>query len=109
MTYDEELAARVRELLAPHDGLTEKKMFGGISFTLRGNMCCGVVRDDLIVRVGPEQYEAALMEPHARPMDFTGRPMKGLIYVGPGGYRGDEALAKWLKRGVQFAASLPPK
>jgi TfoX/Sxy family transcriptional regulator of competence genes len=109
LAYDEQLAARVRELLTPHDGLTEKRMFGGISFMLRGNMCCGIVRGDLIVRVGPEQYEAALMEPHARPMDFTGRPMKGVVYVGPAGYRSDKALAKWLKRGVDFAASLPPK
>jgi TfoX/Sxy family transcriptional regulator of competence genes len=109
LAYNEQLAARVRELLARHDGLTEKRMFGGISFMLRGNMCCGVVRDDLIVRVGPEQHEATLMEPHARPMDFTGRPMKGAVYVGPGGYASDRDLAKWVQRGVDFAASLPAK
>lgn len=109
MTYDERLAARVRKLLAPQDGLSEKKMFGGISFMLRGNMCCGVVKDDLVVRVGPEQYQEAVMRPHARPMDFTGRPLKGLVYVGPGGYASDQDLAKWVKRGVDFAASLPAK
>ena len=109
MAYDEQLAARIRKALARHEGLTEKKMFGGISFMLRGNMCCGVVRDDLVVRVGPEQYEEAVMEPHARPMDFTGRPLKGLVYVGPGGHRSDEGLAKWVKQGVDLAASLPPK
>ena len=109
MAYDEELAERIRKLLAPHDGLTEKRMFGGISFLVHGNMCCGVARDDLVVRVGPERYEMAVMEPHARPMDFTGRPMKGLVYVGAGGYASDQDLAKWVKRGVDFAASLPAK
>jgi TfoX/Sxy family transcriptional regulator of competence genes len=109
MAYDKQLADRIREVLAPQDGITEKKMFGGISFLLRGNMCCGVVRDDLVVRVGPEQYEQAVMEPHARPMDFTGRPLKGLVYVGPAGHRTDEGLANWVKRSVDFAASLPPK
>ncbi len=109
MAYDEQLASRIRKALARHEGLTEKKMFGGISFMLHGNMCCGVVRDDLVVRVGPDLYEEAVMEPHARPMDFTGRPLKGLVYVGPGGHRSDEALAKWLKRDVDLTASLPPK
>ena len=109
MAYNEKLADRIRNVLARHEGLTEKKMFGGISFMLRGNMCCGVVREDLVVRVGPEQYEEALAEPHARPMDFTGRPLKGMIYVGPGGYRSDEALVKWVRRGVDLAASLPSK
>jgi len=84
-------------------------MFGGLSFLLRGNMCCGVVRDDLVVRVGPEEHDKALAEAHARPMDFTGRPLKGLVYVGPGGYGSDEALADWVARGVRFATSLPAK
>lgn len=109
MAYDTQLAARVRQVLNREDGVTEKKMFGGISFLLRGNMSCGVLRDDLIVRVGPDHHEDAVMEPYARPMDFTGRPLKGLVYVGPDGHRSDEALAKWVKRGVEFAASLPPK
>ncbi len=109
MAYDEKLAARVRKILIRHKGLTEKKMFGGITFMLRGNMCCGIDRDNLMVRVGPERYEKALAEPHARPMDFTGRPLKGMVYVGPGGYRSDEALVKWVRRGINFATSLPPK
>jgi TfoX/Sxy family transcriptional regulator of competence genes len=109
MAYDQQLASRIRNALARHEGLTEKKMFGGISFMLHGNMCCGVVRDDLVVRVGPDLYEEAVMEPHARPMDFTGRPLKGFVYVGSGGHRSDETLAKWLKRGVDLTASLPPK
>ena len=77
MAYDEELAARVRHVLGRQTGLTEKKMFGGITFLLHGNMCCGGATDDLVVRVGAEQYEEALAEPHARPMDFTGPFAKG--------------------------------
>ncbi len=106
MAYDEQLADRVRRLLARHNGLTERKMFGGLCFMLHGNMCCGVVRGHLVVRVGPERYAAALAEPHARSMDFTGRPLKGFVYVGPDGYRNDGALADWVQRGVQVAASL---
>jgi TfoX/Sxy family transcriptional regulator of competence genes len=109
MAYDEKLAARVRRALARRKGLTEKKMFGGISFMVGGNMCCGVVNDDLVLRVSPEDYEKALAEPHARPMDFTGRPLRGFVYIGPDGYRADKALSKWLKRAVGFTASLPRK
>ena len=109
MAYDEELAERIRRALAGRKGLSEKKMFGGIAFMLRGNMACGIVRDQLMVRVGPERYDDALARPHARPMDFTGRPMKGMVYVGPEGLRSDADLAGWLRRGVEFAASFPPK
>src|SRR3990172_2459576 len=109
MPYSEALAGGVRALLARHEGLTEKKLFGGIAFFIQGNMCCGVTKDDLVVRVGPEGSEAALSQPHARPMDFTGRALKGFVYVRLAGLRSDAALAKWVKRGVDFAASLPPK
>lgn len=109
MTYDVKLAGRIREILARRKGLAEKKMFGGISFMLNGNMCCGVVKDNLLVRIGPENYEKALAEPHVRPMDFTGRPLRGFVFVGPGGYQTDEDLAKWVKRAVDFASSLPAK
>ena len=109
MAYDEQLAGRVRDVLARRKDVSEKKMFGGLSFMLGGNMCCGVDKDNLMVRVGPEQYETALAQPHARPMDFTGRPLKGMVYVDPEGYRTDAALAAWVKRGVDFAASLPAK
>jgi TfoX/Sxy family transcriptional regulator of competence genes len=109
MAYDDKLAERIRRALAGQEGLAEKKMFGGLSFMLLGNMCCGVLKDDLVVRVGPARFEEALAEPHARPMDFTGRPIRGMVYVGPAGYRGDDDLAAWLKRGVAFARSLPPK
>ena len=81
MPFNEELAASVRVVLGPLTGLTEKKMFGGLAFMLHGNMCVGVTNDDLMVRVGPEQHAELLALPHARPMDFTGRPMKGFVFV----------------------------
>ena len=109
MAYDEELAERIRRALAGRQGVSEKKMFGGIAFMLRGNMCCGIVRDDLMVRVGPERHEEALAQPHARPMDFTGRPMRGMVYVTPEGCRTDEALKRWVEQGLNFAATLPAK
>ena len=109
MAYNEKLAGRIREILALRSGLDETKMFGGLSFTLGGNMCFGVIKDDLVVRVGPDSYEIALSRPHARPMDFTGRPMRGMVYVGPDGYKTDEELKYWLDQGLSFAASLPPK
>ena len=109
MAYNEELADRVRAELAEHAEIAEKKMFGGLSFIDRGNMCCGVVNDDLVVRVGPDGHQQALSEPRARPMNFTGRPMKGMVFVGPGGYRTDDALAGWAKRGRDFTATLPAK
>lgn len=109
MQYDAELAERLRGLLARHEGITEKRMFGGICFLLRGNMCLGVVKGDLVVRTGPVGYAAALAEPHARPMDFTGRALKGFVFVGPEGYRSDAALEQWVARAHGFAASLPSK
>ncbi len=109
MPYDEDLAFRIRQILASVNGLREQRMFGGVAFMLNGNMCCGVTGADLMVRVGPEQYENALAEPYARPMDFTGRHMKGLVYVGPEGLQAESALALWVGRGADFAASLPSK
>ena len=109
MAYDEGLAERVREVLADRPGIVEKKMFGGLSFMLQGNMSCGVLDEDLLVRVGPEAHEAALALPHARPMEFTGRSMKGMVFVGPEGLESDEELSDWVGRGVDFALSLPAK
>ena len=109
MAYDEGLAQRVGESLAGHPALVEKKMFGGVGYLLRGNMACGVNGEDLIVRVGPEGYEAALAQPHTRPFDMTGRPMKGWVMVGPEGYEADADLEAWVQQGVEFALSLPPK
>lgn len=109
MPYDETLAARVRTMLAGSDGYGERKMFGGIAFMLHGNMCCGIVRDELMVRVGAERYEAALARKHARPMDFNGRPMRGMVYVAPEGVRRGAQLKAWLDLATAYARSLPPK
>ncbi len=109
MAYDSELSDRVRTALKCQPGLGEKKMFGGIAFMLNGNMCCGVINDDLMVRVGPDGFEDALARPHARPMDFTGRPMKGFVFVGAQGTRTESTLAQWVLRGQAFAESLPAK
>ena len=108
MAYNEELADRMRGVLAPGNDFIEKKMFGGLAFMLGGNMCCGIIKGDLVVRVDPDSYENALAKPHARPMDFTGRPLKGMVYVGPEGYRTDEELKYWLDQALSFALSLPP-
>lgn len=107
MSYDEKLAMRVRQALGPRADVVEKKMFGGLCFMVNGSMCCGLTQTDMMVRVGPEQYEDALAEPHARPMDFTGRPLKGMVYVAPSGLRTQSALAKWVGRGVAFVSTLP--
>lgn len=104
MSYDEALAARVRRLLAPH-GVTERKMFGGICFLVGGAMCCGVLGDELIVRVGAEGHAAALGSPHARPFDFTGRPSKGMVYVAPAGVRTVAQLRRWLGRSEALSGS----
>ena len=109
MAYDEKLTGRIRKVLAKRKGLSERKMFGGIAFMIQDNMCCGVNNDDLAVRVGPERYEEALAEPHARPMDFTGRPLRGFVFVGPGGYRTEKTLAKWVQQATDFVESLPAK
>jgi TfoX/Sxy family transcriptional regulator of competence genes len=84
-------------------------MFGGITFMLHGKMCCGVVGNELVVRVGRESYDEAVSQPHVRPMDFTGRPLKGFVFVGPGGYETDEELAKWVKQATKFVSSLRAK
>jgi hypothetical protein len=109
MAYDEELAERVRDALAMRDGLSEREMFGGIGFMLAGNMACGVIGEDLIVRLSPEDAERALAEEHTRPFDYTGRPMRGWIFVASGGTASDEALGEWVDAGAAFAASLPAK
>ena len=109
MAYDQDLANRVREQLADEDAVTEKEMFGGIAFLLSGNMAVGVSRDELMVRVGKEHGDEALAQPHARPFDMTGRPMKAWVLVAPPGFETDAQLAAWVARGVAFARSLPAK
>lgn len=109
MAYDEGLAHRVRRIMNDEPGMVEKKMFGGVGFMLNGNMACGVNKDDLIVRVGPDNYAHAVTQAYARPFDFTGRPMKGWVMVGPDGVSDDDDLQNWVAQGVRFAQSLPPK
>ena len=109
MAYDEGLAERIREALEERADVSEKKMFGGLAFLLSGNLCVGVVGEELMVRVGPAAYSEAVREPHARKMDFTGRPMQGFVYVGCEGFEADADLRRWLARGVAFAGALPAK
>ena len=109
MAYDEGLAHRVHEILEDRRGVTEKKMFGGLCFLINGHMACGIVKSELMVRVGAEAYDAALALPHAREMDFTGRALKGMVYVGEDGIAEDDDLSAWVGRGVEHAESLPPK
>ena len=109
MAFDEKLAERVRGHVGKRNGLSEKKMFGGLAFLLHGNMSCGVHGNELIVRIDPETMESALAEPGARIFDMAGRPMKGWLLVGAGALKGEAALAKWVRRGLDYAASLPKK
>jgi TfoX/Sxy family transcriptional regulator of competence genes len=105
MSYDETLAARIRAVLSSRDDVVEKKMFGGLCFMVGGAMCCGLTKSDFMVRVGPDEYEHALAQPHARPMDFTGRPLKGMVYVAPAGLRTRAGLERWVRRGLAFVAA----
>jgi TfoX/Sxy family transcriptional regulator of competence genes len=109
MPYDEEAAERVRHALDPRGAYIEKKMFGGIGFLLGGNMCCGVWKEFLILRVGPEAYDDALEQPATREFDITGRAMKGWVMVEPQGYEKAADLRRWLRNASQFAATLPIK
>ena len=108
MAYSEQLADRVRALLSDRDDVDERRMFGGLTFMVRGHMCCGVHGDELIVRLHPDDEDEALERPHARPMDFTARPMSGFLTVAPDGLKG-QALAGWVARAVTHAETRPPK
>lgn len=110
MAFDEELADRIRETLAEADVLAdERRMFGGLAFMVRGHMTVGIVGEELMVRVGKDAHEAAVAQPHARPMDLTGKPMAGFVFVAPTGFDDDTDLRDWVQRGLAFTASLPPK
>jgi TfoX/Sxy family transcriptional regulator of competence genes len=109
MVYDEGVAQRVRELINENPGYREKKMFGGIGFLIHGNMACGVIRDDLIVRVGAENYTDSLLQPHVELFDMTGRAMTGWVIVKEPGYRRDQDIEAWISQGVAYALTLPPK
>ena len=107
MAYSEKLAARVRRTLSGRSDVEEKKMFGGLAFMVAGNMCCGIMKEDLVLRLGPERGAKALEKPHTRPFDFTGKPMRGMVAAE--GIKSAGALRRWLGRAVDFAGSLPPK
>src|SRR5262245_52307659 len=107
MAFDGSLAARIRDALARKKGVEEKKMFGGIGFLLHGNLLVGVWKDSLIVRLGPDEGEVALREPHVREFDITGRAMKGWVLVGPGGVEDDDQLTDWIGRATRFVRALP--
>jgi len=109
MAYDEGLAQRVRELIENHPGYVEKNMFGGIGFLLYGNMACGVLRDNLIVRVGAKNYIDALLEPHVELFDITGKAMTGWVMVKEPGYRPDRDLRDWVEKGMEYSLTLPAK
>ena len=108
MAYDESLADRVRDILRADPGYSERKMFGGLCFMLHGNMVCGIVGDELMLRLNQELADAALHKPHVRPMDFTGRPMPSMVYVAPAGLKG-RALRNWVEKAAGHARGLPPK
>ncbi len=109
MGYDERAAERVRQVLRGRRNVVEKRMVGGLSFSVDGSMCCGVTSTGLMVRVGPEALEAVLAEPHVRPMTFGGRRLAGFVVVEPAGYRTEAALKTWVHRGIDFVSTLPAK
>ncbi len=111
MSYDEGLAERIRTAIArlAPTPVTEKKMFGGIAFMVDDKMCAGVVKDDLMVRVGPARHETALKEPGARVMDFNHRPAVGFLFVSPDGYESDKDLTKWLRWSIEYVDTVPAK
>jgi TfoX/Sxy family transcriptional regulator of competence genes len=104
--YDHRLADRIRKTLVGRRGVTEKEMFGGIAFLLNGRMFCGITNDALMARIGPDRYERALSKAHVRPMDFTGRPMKGYVFVDAPSLRTQKSLAAWVTQCLEFVSTL---
>lgn len=103
MPYSEELAQRIRSAIASRADVEEKKMMGGLAFMINGKMSCGIIGDEIMIRVLPEKYESVLELPNAREMDFTGRVMKGFVYVGAEGLETEKELQKWLALALEFA------
>lgn len=108
MAYEEAVAARVRQALAGKDGMSEKKMFGGLAFLLNGNMLVGVMGNRLLVRTGPKEHGPALKRPHAGPMTFTEKPMRGFVVVEPAGFATGQDLRSWISLALGFVRELPP-
>ena len=109
MAYNELLAERIQALLKGTRGLEEKKMFGGVGFMVDGNLACGVIGDELILRVNPEETQLVLSQPHTRMFDMTGKPMRGWVVVMPQGLQTAADLNRWVRQGVEYAATLPGK
>ena len=109
MAFDEKLAARLRDALAGTDGVTEKAMFGGKAFLFDGNMLVGVIKNDLVARVGPERFEAAVARNGVRPFDFSGRPMSGWVMVAPDGCQTEASLRAWIEEALEYVQTLPKK
>jgi hypothetical protein len=110
MAYDEKTAERVRKILSGRRGVAEKAMMGGLSFLVGGNMACSVSgKGGMLIRVGPHGMAAALKEPHIETPSMGGKTMSGFVRVLPEGIRSDAALTRWVRRGVDFALTLPPK
>ncbi len=109
MAFNEELAERIRRGLARKKGVEAKKMFGGLAFLLNGNMLVGIWKDSMIVRLGPDESEAALLEPHVGEFDITGKPMKGWVMVRPEGVEDDGQVKAWIQRATKFVGKLPAK
>lgn len=109
MAFDEDVASRVRQSVAAHAGISERKMFGGLCLMVNGNMFAGVNGNELMLRVGPQRFEDLLAKPGARPMDFTGRPMNGYLYIASSAFESDEALSDWLENALAFVETLPAK
>lgn len=109
MPYDEKLANRIRDVLKGKPRIAEKRMFGGIAFMHRDYMFVGIANRQLMVRVGVDAYEAALRSKYVHPMDFTGRPLKGYVYVDSEAIRTTGALSKWIEAGISFVKTLPTK
>ena len=109
MAVDERLATRVRAILRNVPGVEERRMFGGLAFMVDGHMACGVLGTDLVLRLGEQGATAALERPHVRPMDFTGRPIRSMVFVAPAGVDSARALRRWVDRAINHAQTLPPK
>jgi TfoX/Sxy family transcriptional regulator of competence genes len=109
VAYDVHLADRIRSILKSAGEFSEKKMFGGLAFMVNGRMCCGVLKTDLVLRLTPEEAAASLRQPHTRPMDFTGKSMKSMIYISAIGTDSDQALATWIESAVKLTRSVPQK
>ena len=109
MAYEEQVAERLRACYVSVPGVVERKMFGGVAFMVDGHMSCGVLRDELIVRVGRARYAEVLQRPHTREMDITGRPLTGFVVVAPAGFTSDQALTAWVRLSLEYLSSLPAR